>query len=100
MSDTEVEAPASETPAEPAKPKTDWAAEARGIFWLVLAVLPPLVAAVSGGVLACLVLGGVVYSLGSVVHTWVRVPFHNAAWHLMVVVAAALHLAAVVDLLS
>jgi signal peptidase I len=41
LSDTEVEAPASETPVEPAqsKPKTDWAAEARGIFWLVLAVL-------------------------------------------------------------
>jgi signal peptidase I len=39
LSDTEVEAPATETPAEPAKPKTDWAAEARGIFWLVLAVL-------------------------------------------------------------
>ncbi len=31
--DTIAEAPA------PAKPKTDWAAEARGIFWLVLAVL-------------------------------------------------------------
>jgi signal peptidase I len=41
LSDTEVESPASETPAEPArpKPKTDWAAEARGIIWLVLAVL-------------------------------------------------------------
>ncbi|MFL5253875.1 MAG: hemolysin III family protein [Rhodopila sp.] len=68
--------------------------------WLVLAVLPPLAVAVSGGVLACLILGGIVYSLGSVVHTWVRVPFHNAAWHIMVIVAAALHLAAVADLLS
>jgi predicted membrane channel-forming protein YqfA (hemolysin III family) len=28
------------------------------------------------------------------------VPFHNAAWHIMVIVAAALHLAAVADLLS
>jgi len=71
-----------------------------GMGWLVLAVLPPLVVAVSGGVLACLILGGVIYSLGSVVHTWVRVPFHNAAWHIMVLVAAALHLVVVADLLS
>jgi len=71
-----------------------------GMGWLVLAVLPPLAAAVSSSMLACLVLGGVIYSLGSLVHTRVRMRFHNAAWHLMVIVAAALHLAAVAELLS
>jgi hemolysin III len=40
----------------------------------------------------------VVYSVGSWVHARLRVPFHNAAWHGMVVVAAALHLAAVAQL--
>lgn len=71
-----------------------------GMGWLVVLVLPPLVMTVSGGVFACLLLGGIVYSLGSLAHTLVRVPFHNAAWHTMVVVAAALHLVVVVRLNS
>jgi hemolysin III len=71
-----------------------------GMGWLVLVVLPPLAMAVSGGVLACLVVGGIIYSLGSLVHTRVRMPFHNVAWHTMVVAAAALHLVAVAQLLS
>ena len=69
-----------------------------GMGWLVLAVLPPLAAAVPGSVFVLLLLGGVVYSLGSLVHAQARVPFYNAAWHAMVVVAAALHLAAVAGL--
>jgi hemolysin III len=70
-----------------------------GMGWLVLAILPLLAMAVSRHVLALLLIGGVIYSLGSLVHAHVRVPFHNAAWHAMVVVAAALHLMAVADLL-
>jgi hemolysin III len=66
--------------------------------WLVLAVLPSLIRTVSAGVLALLLLGGIIYSLGSLVHTRVRLPFHNAAWHAMVVVAAALHLIAIAQL--
>lgn len=69
-----------------------------GMGWLILPVLPSLAASVS--VLVLLVAGGVVYSLGVIVHTRVRVAFHNAAWHGMVVAAAALHLAAVALVLS
>jgi hemolysin III len=71
-----------------------------GMGWLVLIVLPPLAVALSGVLLALLVLGGVIYSLGTLVHTLVRVRFQNAAWHTMVVVAAALHLVVIVSLLS
>jgi len=39
LSDTEAEAPATDTPAKPVKQGTDWAAEGRGILWLVLGVL-------------------------------------------------------------
>lgn len=63
--------------------------------WLVLAILPPLMTAVSATVLILLLAGGVVYSLGVIVHTRVRIAFHNAAWHGMVVTAAALHLTAI-----
>ncbi|MBS0642411.1 MAG: hemolysin III family protein [Acetobacteraceae bacterium] len=71
-----------------------------GMGWVVLAVLPPLVAAVSATVLTLLVSGGVVYSLGVIIHTRGRAAFHNAAWHVMVVTAAALHLAAVALVLT
>jgi hemolysin III len=66
-----------------------------GMGWLVLAILPPLVSAVSVTVLILLLAGGVVYSLGVIVHTRVRIAFHNAVWHGMVVTAAALHLTAI-----
>jgi hemolysin III len=69
-----------------------------GMGWLALAVLRPLLAAVPGSVLVLLIAGGVIYSLGSLVHARARMPFHNAVWHGMVVIAAGLHLAAVAEL--
>jgi hemolysin III len=71
-----------------------------GMGWLVLVVLPSLARAVSGQVLVLLLLGGTIYSLGSLIHARIHMPFQNPVWHLMVVVAAALHLAAVAQLPS
>jgi hemolysin III len=70
-----------------------------GMGWLLLVVIRPLVAALPGEVLALLLAGGIVYSVGSLVHVRDRLPFHNAIWHAMVLVAAGLHLAAVARLL-
>jgi len=71
-----------------------------GMGWLVLGVLRPLLMVLPAAVLPPLLLGGLVYSLGAVVHARDRMPFHNALWHAMVVVAAALHFAAVAQLYS
>jgi hemolysin III len=71
-----------------------------GMGWLVLLVLPALAMTVSGQVIALLLLGGVVYSAGSLIHARVQIPFQNPIWHLMVVVAAGLHFAAVAQLPS
>ncbi len=65
-----------------------------GMGWMVLSVLPSLVARTALDVLALLVLGGVVYSIGSVIHSLRRVRFQNAIWHVLVLLGAALHLAA------
>jgi hemolysin III len=46
-----------------------------------------------------LVSGGVVYSAGIVFHLWDRLRFQTALWHGFVVVAALLHLAAILDCL-
>lgn len=68
--------------------------------WLVLGVLPWLLAAMSPMVVLLLLIGGIVYSLGSFVHARAKLPFHNAIWHAMVLVAAGLHLAAIAQLFS
>jgi hemolysin III len=71
-----------------------------GMGWLVLAVMPPLAMTVSWQVLGLLIVGGILYSLGSVVHTRKKLLFHNAAWHAMIVIAAGLHMAAIAHLLT
>ncbi len=71
-----------------------------GMGWLVLVVLRPLSAVLSSDGMLLLLFGGVIYSLGSLVHTRTRMPFHKPIWHAMVVIAAGLHFAAVAELLA
>jgi hypothetical protein len=52
-----------------------------GMGWLVLGVLRPLLMVLPGPVLLLLLLGGLVYSLGALVHARDSMPFHNALWH-------------------
>ena len=42
--------------------------------------------------------GGVLYSAGVIFHAWRRLRFQNAIWHSFVLLAAACHYSAVVDL--
>jgi hemolysin III len=65
-----------------------------GMGWMVLSVMPSLMARMTLDVLVLLVLGGVAYSVGSVIHSLRRVRFQAAIWHLLVLVGAGLHLAA------
>jgi len=77
-----------------------WVALYLAMGWLLLAVLPAFVAALSGGVLTLLLTGGAVYTLGSVIHARASMRFHNALWHAMVLIAAGLHFAAVIAMLG
>jgi len=49
---------------------------------------------VAPDVLILLVLGGVAYSVGAVIHSLRRLRFQNAIWHVLVLLGAGLHLAA------
>jgi hemolysin III len=69
-----------------------------GMGWVLLAVIRSLVVALTGEELTLLLAGGVVYSLGTVFHTRTSVPFHNAIWHTMVLIAAGLHFTAMAQL--
>jgi len=80
----------------------NWAERISIFLYLALAwaALLPLVGALPTGAIALLLAGGVLYSLGSFIHTRVAWPFHNALWHAMVLCAAGVHLAAVAEVIA
>ena len=46
----------------------------------------------------CIAAGGLLYSLGVIFHAWQRLRFQNAIWHSFVLLGAACHYTAVLDL--
>ena len=65
--------------------------------WVGLAAIAPLVPFVQASTLVLLGAGGVLYTAGIAFHLWERLPFQNAIWHGFVLVAAAMHYAAVLE---
>jgi hemolysin III len=63
--------------------------------WAVVFFMQPLLAALDRPTLILLISGGVVYSVGACIHRWRRLPFHDAIWHGLVLVAAGLQYAAI-----
>lgn len=63
--------------------------------WVVLGFLPVLISSVAEPSLLLLLLGGIVYSAGALIHAWSGFRFHNAVWHAMVLLGAALHFGAI-----
>ncbi|TCO71271.1 PAQR family membrane homeostasis protein TrhA [Rhodovulum euryhalinum] len=63
-----------------------WAGAIAG--WSLFSQLPPVV-------LALIVAGGVLYTVGMVFYLWDRLPYHNTIWHVFVLVATMLFFAAI-----
>jgi hemolysin III len=63
--------------------------------WSGLLVYPSFAADIPQASVYLLVLGGLLYSLGVVFHSWERLRFHNAIWHGFVLLAAICHYFAV-----
>ena len=66
--------------------------------WIVLAFAHAVLAALAPAAIVLLVVGGVLYTIGAVLHAQGRVPFHNPIWHALVATAAALHFTAIAEL--
>jgi hemolysin III len=65
-----------------------------GISWIILGVIRTLIDRLPIEAVALLVGGGVVYSVGALIHTRERWRFHTPVWHALVLLAARLHLTA------
>jgi len=68
--------------------------------WIGLFALDELLASVEPTTLLLLLAGGVVYSLGTIFHLSSRLPYQQALWHASVLIAASIHYAAILLLLT
>jgi hemolysin III len=67
--------------------------------WSGLMLYDKVVKALPALALCLVVAGGVLYSLGVIFHAWQRLRFQNAIWHGFVLLGAACHYTAILDLI-
>ena len=63
--------------------------------WFILVAIKPLVATVAINGIIWLVVGGLLYTLGSVFYLWNKLPYNHAIWHLFVLAGSISHFIAV-----
>jgi len=66
--------------------------------WSGLMLYDSVVSGLPKLALWCVLAGGALYSLGVIFHAWRRLRFQNAIWHCFVLLGAACHYTAVMDL--
>ncbi len=66
--------------------------------WSGIVAYDSLVSSLPSSTMWFIAAGGLIYSLGVIFHAWERLRFQNAIWHSFVLLAAALHYTAVLDL--
>jgi len=66
--------------------------------WSGMMLYDAVVKALPAVALGFIVAGGVLYSLGVVFHAWQRLRFQNAIWHGFVLLGAACHYTAILDM--
>lgn len=67
--------------------------------WSGIMLYDAVVKALPGTALGLVLAGGILYSLGVIFHSWRRLRFQNAIWHCFVLLGAACHYTAVLDLM-
>ncbi|OPA77550.1 hemolysin D [Paenibacillus selenitireducens] len=63
--------------------------------WLIVLAWNPLVDTLATGGIVLLVVGGLLYTLGTVFYVWRGFPFHHAIWHMFVLAGSAAHFFAI-----
>lgn len=59
--------------------------------WICIVAIKQIVAALAPAGVFWLVLGGMLYSLGTIFYIWRKVLFHHAIWHVFVLAGSACH---------
>jgi hemolysin III len=59
--------------------------------WLIVIAIKPLYDALPGNGLVWLIVGGLLYTMGTIFYVWRRIPYHHAIWHVFVLAGSAAH---------
>jgi hemolysin III len=59
--------------------------------WLIVFAWKPLMLNLSGNGLTLLIIGGLLYTVGTVFYIWRSFPFHHAIWHAFVLAGSIFH---------
>jgi hemolysin III len=59
--------------------------------WLIVFAWKPLLLNLSGTGLILLIIGGLLYTVGTVFYVWRSFPYHHAIWHLFVLAGSIFH---------
>ncbi|AAU23841.1 hemolysin III family protein [Bacillus licheniformis] len=57
--------------------------------WMAIIAIKPLYTALTGEGFALLLLGGILYSVGTIFYLWRKIPYHHAIWHTFVLGGSA-----------
>jgi hemolysin III len=63
--------------------------------WMIVFAWHPLQALLMPGGIRLLIIGGLLYTVGSVFYIWRGFPYHHAVWHLFVVAGSVMHFFAI-----
>jgi hemolysin III len=64
--------------------------------WLIFIATKPLVASLSSESLTWLIVGGLMYSLGTIFYLIKKIPYHHAIWHLFVLAGSVCHFVSII----
>lgn len=59
--------------------------------WMIVIAWHPLSLVITGGGMAWLLAGGLLYTLGTIFYVWRAFPYHHAVWHLFVLGGTVVH---------
>lgn len=59
--------------------------------WLLVLVWNPIIEGLAKGGILLLVLGGIIYTIGTIFYIWRGFKYHHAIWHLFVMAGSACH---------
>ncbi|AFC30132.1 hemolysin III family channel protein [Paenibacillus mucilaginosus 3016] len=62
-----------------------------GMGWMIIFAFEPLQQQLSAPGVMWLVIGGVLYTFGTVFYLWRRLPYHHMIWHLFVLAGSVCH---------
>lgn len=67
--------------------------------WLIVFAIPSLLEILTLRSIVFLVVGGVIYTVGSIFYVWRKIKYHHAIWHIFVLGGSILHFFAILSIL-